>query len=214
MGNKKVKRLIILRKKLKSIAVKNASPTKAGTSCSALLTRYVSRHPNDVITGRAARVHRFETTAGREMHIGTQINGDKYRPLAFFAKQLGVSRGAARRHAPIDELDVVALHEGTRLRVVDAETGAKRQIAGGFAAVTTGFDVEGNLLVVFQTGQTGALDCRDVNKHIFGAMLGLNEAETFVCQPLDLTFSHDDPCRNHDRHVFDHHYCRYGDLQS
>ena len=61
-----------------------------------------------------------------------------------------------------------------------AESG-QSQIDGAFTPVAAGFDVEGDLLVVAQTGQARALDSRDVDENVLGAAFRLDEAEALGC---------------------------------
>jgi len=55
------------------------------------------------------------------------------------------------------------------------------QITSRFFAVTAGFQLVGNFLVVVQAGQACALNSRDVYKHVRAAIVGLNKAEAFSC---------------------------------
>src|SRR5690606_11794156 len=55
------------------------------------------------------------------------------------------------------------------------------QVRRAFAAVTAGFDVEGDLRAILERAQTRALDRRDVDEHVLAAALGLDEAETLRC---------------------------------
>ncbi len=55
----------------------------------------------------AARIDRFVTATGCEMHAGAQIGDDQHRPFALLAKELCVGRGAARRNTPVDAARVV-----------------------------------------------------------------------------------------------------------
>ena len=46
-------------------------------------------------------------------------------------------------------------------------------------AVTAGLEVVSDLLPFVQAGHTRALDCGDVDKSVFGAIVGLDETEAF-----------------------------------
>ena len=47
------------------------------------------------------------------------------------------------------------------------------------AGATIGDDFEGNLLTVIEATKAGALNSRNVNEHIWSALIWLNEAEAF-----------------------------------
>ena len=57
----------------------------------------------------------------------------------------------------------------------------KLQVHSASAPFPAGFEVVGNLLVVGDAGQAGALNSGDVNEHVLAAALGCDEAEAFGC---------------------------------
>ena len=69
----------------------------------------------------------------------------------------------------------------------------QNQVLGAFAAVTASLYVESHLLAVFQTGQAGTLDCRDVDEYVLASAFGLDKAETFSCvEPFHGAIGHRD----------------------
>jgi hypothetical protein len=64
---------------------------------------------------------------------------------------------------------------------------ARRSAAGAFV----GDQFEGQLLAILKALQSGLFDCRNVNKHILAAIIGLNESEAFLSvEPLYRTCCH------------------------
>ncbi len=70
----------------------------------------------------------------------------------------------------------VPTYAGTSLRNL-----GQSQVDRRFAAVTASFDVESDLLVVFQASQAGTLNSRDVYEHVLGAAVRSDKAEAFSC---------------------------------
>jgi len=69
----------------------------------------------------------------------------------------------------------------------------QNDINGGFAAITAGFDVEGDLLVILQAGVARPLDCGDVDENVLAAALGGDKAETLgAVEPFHGAIGHRD----------------------
>ena len=61
----------------------------------------------------------------------------------------------------------------------------EREVDRGFAAITAGFDVESDLLVIFQASQAGTLYSGDVDENVLGSTFRSDKAEAFSCvEPL------------------------------
>ena len=57
----------------------------------------------------------------------------------------------------------------------------EREVDRGFAAITAGFDVESDLLVIFQASQAGTLYSGDVDENVLGSTFRSDKAEAFSC---------------------------------
>src|ERR1700732_4845396 len=119
---------------------------------------------------------------------------------------------------PQCRIDVVVahknLHEQLSLRLVasccGAEAGSRAnrrrsprsklallQIHGRGLSPIAALEVEAHLLPLVQIADTGALDRRDMNKHILRTVLGLNEAVTLCrVEPLHGSNSHSSSFKN------------------